>query len=104
VKPWFTGKLDFSPDVKDFASQGCLLIGGRLDYLTDKAVVALVYRRRQHVVNLFAWPSGSSLIDKSHFSRNGYNVVHWTDRAMTYWAVSDITMTDIEQFKNLYGN
>src|SRR6202043_2594768 len=76
VKPWFNGKLDFSPDVKDFASQGFPLIGGRLDYLTGRTVAALVYGRRQHVINLFTWPSDSSPVTESHFSRNGYNVVH----------------------------
>jgi anti-sigma factor RsiW len=102
VKPWFNGKLDFSPDVKDFASQGFPLAGGRLDYLTDRTVAALVYRRRQHVINLFTWPSDSTPDTESHFSRNGYNVVHWTYRAMTCWAVSDITIAELEQFKGLY--
>jgi anti-sigma factor RsiW len=102
VKPWFNGKLDFSPDVKDLASQGFPLIGGRLDYLTGRTVAALVYRRRQHVINLFTWPSDSLPVDVSHFSRNGYNLVHWTHRAMTCWAVSDIGITELEQFKDLY--
>jgi anti-sigma factor RsiW len=102
VKPWFNGKLDFSPEVKDFASQGFPLIGGRLDYLTDRTVAALIYRRRQHVINLFTWPADSSLVTESHFSRNGYNVVHWTYGSMTCWAVSDITITELEQFKSLY--
>jgi len=102
VKPWFNGKLDFSPDVKDFASQGFPLIGGRLDYLTGRTVAALVYRRRQHVINLFTWPADSSPVDASNFSRNGYNVVHWTHRAMTCWAVSDIGVAELEQFRDLY--
>jgi anti-sigma factor RsiW len=102
VKPWFNGKLDFSPEVKDFASQGFPLIGGRLDYLTDRTMAALVYRRRQHIVNLFTWPADSAPATESHFSRNGYNVVHWTNGAMTYWAVSDIAIAELEQFKSLY--
>ena len=103
VRPWFNGKLDFSPEVKDLASQGFPLIGGRLDYLADRTVAALVYRRRQHVINLFTWPSGSSPpVTESHFSRNGYNVVHWTNGAMTCWAVSDISIAELEQFKGLY--
>jgi anti-sigma factor RsiW len=102
VKPWFNGKLDFSPVVKDFASQGFPLIGGRLDYLTDRTVAALIYRRRQHVINLFTWPADSSPVTESRFSRNGYNVVHWTYGGMTCWAVSDITISELEQFKGLY--
>ena len=102
VKPWFNGKLDFSPDVKDFASQGFPLIGGRLDYLTGRTVAALVYRRRQHVINLLTWPADASQVDDSHFSRNGYNAVHWTYRSMTCWAVSDIGINELEQFKDLY--
>ncbi len=100
VKPWFDGKLDFSPDVKDFASQGFPLTGGRLDYLGDRTVAALVYQRRQHVLNVFTWPSNSS--SESHFSHNGYNMVHWSGGGMTYWAVSDIPIAELEQFKDLY--
>ena len=102
VKPWFNGKLDFSPQVKDLASQGFPLIGGRIEYLADKAVAALVYGRRQHVINLFTWPAASSTGKTSEWSRNGYNLVHWTDSGMTYWAVSDITSAELQQFKNLY--
>ena len=102
VKPWFNGKLDFSPDVKDFAAEGFPLIGGRLDYLMNRNVAALVYRRRQHVINLFTWPSGSSGVQENPFSRNGYNVVRWTQGGMTYWAVSDLAMKELEQFRDLY--
>jgi anti-sigma factor RsiW len=102
VKPWFNGRLDFSPEVKDFASQGFPLVGGRLDYLMDRSVAALVYGRRQHVINVFTWPSASPPVSGSHFSRNGYNVVHWTHGAMTFWAVSDIASSELEQFRELY--
>jgi anti-sigma factor RsiW len=102
VKPWFNGKLDFSPQVKDLASQGFPLIGGRIEYLSDRTVAALVYGRRQHVINLFTWPAASFTGNISEWSRNGYNLVHWTDSGMTYWAVSDITSAELQQFKNLY--
>jgi anti-sigma factor RsiW len=102
VKPWFNGKLDFSPDVKDLTAQGFPLIGGRMEYLSGRAVAALVYRRRQHVINLFTWPELTPGGDTSQRSRQGYNLVHWEKAGMTYWAVSDITVAELEQFRNLY--
>ncbi len=101
VKPWFNGKLDYSPEVKDFAAQGFPLVGGRIEYIADRPVAALVYHRRQHVVNLFTWPSTPSDTAESHFSRNGYNVVQWSNASMTYWAVSDIPSAEVDQFQAL---
>lgn len=97
VKPWFTGKLDFAPVVKDLAPKGFPLVGGRLDYLDDRAVAALVYKRRQHTINLFLWPSSASDSSPGTFSVRGYNVVHWTHSHMTYWAVSDVNSTDLSE-------
>jgi anti-sigma factor RsiW len=102
VKPWFNGKLDFSPEVKDFVSQGFPLIGGRLDYLLDRPVAALVYGRRRHVINVFTWPADPTLMAESHYSRNGYNAIHWSHGPMNFWAVSDIALAELVQFKNLY--
>jgi anti-sigma factor RsiW len=102
VKPWFNGKLDFAPVVKDFAPQGFPLIGGRIEYLSGRNVAALIYQRRKHVINLFTWPSTSSDAKESRFSRNGYHVIQWSDPSMTYWAVSDVAATDLQQFKELY--
>ncbi len=102
VKPWFNGRLDFSPEVKDFAPQGFPLIGGRLNYLLDRPVAALVYGRRQHIINVFTWPADSTPIKETHYSRNGYNTIHWLHGSMTFWAVSDISLIELTQFKNLY--
>lgn len=101
VKPWFNGKLDFSPDVKDFAADGFPLIGGRLDYLNGRAAAALVYRRRQHIINLFTWPAAANPAG-ADVSRNGYQAIHWSQGGMEYWAVSDVSAGDLRQFEDLY--
>lgn len=102
VKPWFNGKLDFAPDVKDFADQGFPLVGGRLDYIDKRTVAALVYQRRKHSINLFIWPSQSASDQSAqHVSVNGYNIVHWTQSGACYWAVSDVNNTDLSEFAKL---
>ena len=98
VKPWFTGKLDFAPVVKDLSAQGFSLVGGRLDYLDDRPVAALVYKRRQHVVNLFLWPSPQSDFGARSTTVRGYNVVHGTHSHLAYWAVSDLNAGELKQF------
>ena len=101
VKPWFDGKLDFSPKVPDLASDGFPLVGGRLDYVDGRNVAAIVYRRRQHVVNVFTWPS--AVPDRaSESSERGYAMVHWSESGMTYWAVADIPPAELRQFASLY--
>jgi len=99
VKPWFNGKLDFSPPVLDFTTQGFPLVGGRLDYLANRPVAALVYRHRQHTINLFVWPDadGANRPPQAE-ARQGYQVVHWTGAGMNYWAVSDLNPDDLRTF------
>ena len=100
VKPWFNGKLDFSPTVNDYAAQGFPLIGGRLDYVNQRPVAALVYQHRKHVINLYVWPTGGrDEAPAREKSRQGYNVMHWTEQGMTYWAVSDLNQDELAQFK-----
>jgi anti-sigma factor RsiW len=102
VKPWFAGKLDFSPQVEDLAKQGFPLIGGRLDYLENRTVAALVYERRKHLINLFIWPSGyESDVATKTVSRQGYNIFHWTQSHMTYWAASDLDKNELQEFVKL---
>jgi anti-sigma factor RsiW len=100
VKPWFTGKLDFSPLVKELSVDGFQLVGGRLDYLKNRPVAALVYQRRKHLINLFSWPSAEDSGQKSE-TRQGYNLFHWTQSGMSYWAVSDLNATELQQFARL---
>ena len=98
VKPWFDGKLDFSPHVQDLASVGFPLIGGRLDALAGHSVAALVYRRHLHVINLYQWPAGSGASTPDTVSRNGYTVIRWTVDGMRYVAVSDVDPNELQQF------
>jgi len=105
VKPWFSGKLDFSPVVEDLANQGFPLIGGRLDYLDNQPVAALVYRYQQHVINLFIWPAvGASDTNATMDTRQGYHLAHWTKSSMTYWAISDLNESELQQFVQLVQN
>jgi anti-sigma factor RsiW len=102
VKPWFDGKLDFSPTVKDLTEQGFALTGGRLDYIGNRPVAALVYQRRQHPINLFVWPSTAAPATNEKASeRQGYNVIRWSNGGMTYWAVSDLNLAELQQFAQL---
>ncbi len=102
VKPWFSGKLDYSPTVKDLAPQGFPLSGARVDYMDGRPVAALVFLRGKHVITLFTWPSSRAA--QSASTRNGYNVVEWTKDGMVYWAVSDLNRDDLEAFSALYKN
>ena len=99
VKPWFLGKLDFSPPVTDLAQAGFPLIGGRLDYVAGRPVAALVYARGQHTINMFVWPESSDAIHSPDARTiRGFHVRHWTHGGMTNWAVSDVNDADLDQF------
>jgi anti-sigma factor RsiW len=98
VKPWFDGKLDFSPPVHDFAGRGYPLLGGRLDYLNGRPVAALVYGRRKHVVSVFLWPANRAERASTPPMRNGYHVVHWATPDFAYWVTSDIGQSELTAF------
>jgi anti-sigma factor RsiW len=102
VKPWFIGKVDFSPPVIDMADIGFPLAGGRLDYMDGRPVAALVFRRQKHVINLFLWPAAAPDAAATLLSRRGYNMVHWTQSGFTYWAVSDLNGAELHDFTQRY--
>jgi anti-sigma factor RsiW len=102
VKPWFGGKIDFSPTVKDLAAQGFPLVGARVDYVGGRRVAVLVYMRRLHVINLFLWPSAEeSPGGPQATSLHGYNSVIWTAGEMRQWAVSDLNLPELKVFQAL---
>jgi len=101
VKPWFTGKLDFSPPVTDYREQGFKLVGGRVDYLDDRAVAALVYQHGPHAINVFIWPTDKAEQAPAMSVRSGYNLDHFSHGGMQYWIVSDMSADEIEKLAAL---
>jgi anti-sigma factor RsiW len=105
VKPWFDGKLDFSPPVRDLREEGFPLVGGRLDYVDHRAVAALVYRRDQHLINVFVWPEDKQTDDElSTKSLQGYNMIFWEHGGMYLCAVSDLSAGQLQEFAQLLQN
>jgi anti-sigma factor RsiW len=103
VKPWFNGKLDVSPPVVDLAGGGFPLTGGRLDYVDGRAAAVLVYRRHQHVINLFVWPDeGAADAPPRASSHRGYNLIHWTHGELSFWAVSELNLDEMREFEVMY--
>jgi anti-sigma factor RsiW len=102
VKPWFQGRVDFSPPVPDLKDHGFELAGGRLEFLDGRPAAALVYRRRQHIINLIVWPAASGRNENlESLSRRGYNLAHWTGSGLTFWAVSELNAEELQQFARL---
>jgi len=102
VKPWFNGKLDYSPSVYDLAGRGYPLLGGRLDYVANRAVAALVYGRRHHVISVFLWPAERGpTAGPGTVTRQGYHMLHWTTRDYSYWVASDLGLPELRDFVGL---
>jgi len=98
VKPWFAGKLDFSPPVYDLAAQGFPLLGGRLDYVGGRPVAALAYGHGKHFLNLYLWPQRGSDTAPTRALQQGYRLVSWTRASMRYVAISDMNQTELDAF------
>jgi anti-sigma factor RsiW len=103
VKPWLDAKLDFAPAVVDLSQKGFPLIGGRLDYLDNRPVAALIYQRRKHFINLFVWPAPADAAKTTKtITRQGYQLLHWVNSDFNYWAVSDVNEKELQEFKQLF--
>ena len=96
VKPWFDGKVDFSPPVKDLGEAGFALIGGRLDYVDRHVAAVIVYRRRQHQIDLFVWPEGAA--GTATATVDGYHARSWSQDGFRFWAVSDLNELELDEF------
>jgi anti-sigma factor RsiW len=101
VKPWFIGKVDVGPVVKDLSQQGFPLEGGRLDYIDGHPVAALVYRRNLHVINVFVWRSDATDQAPEYLARQGYHLIRWTDDGRAIWVVSELNEEELRQFAEL---
>jgi len=102
VKPWFAGKVDFSPPVIDLAAAGFPLAGGRLEHLDNQPAVALVFHRRQHAINLYIWPVNTAAVSPRHAERNGYHVEAWSLNGFNFLAVSEIPAVELAQFAETF--
>ena len=103
VKPWFDGKLDFSPPVRDFAGQGFPLQGGRLDVVQGHTIAALVYGRHKHEISVFIWPTTETDATLRSGSHQGYQWICWRKGGMEFYAVSDAAASDLEQLQQLFS-
>ena len=100
VKPWFTGKVDFAPDVKDLSPR-FPLVGGRLDYVGGQRVAALVYRRNQHFINVFVWRAAGEDRAPEYLERQGYHLIRWADNGRMFVVVSDLNEPELREFAEL---
>lgn len=97
VKPWFNGRVDHAPPVEDLTEEGFRLVGGRIDFVAERRAAVLVYRHRQHAIDLYAWPEAERR-ETAGTARRGYNLRTWSADGMAFWAISDLNAADLDRF------
>lgn len=102
VKPWFAGKTDIAPPVVDLSDKGFPLLGGRLDYVDGHSAAVLVYGRRLHTINVFVWRTTTREPRDGASEVRGHSLLHWTKGGLSYWAVSDAALPELEAFRAAY--
>ena len=102
VRPWFNGRVEFAPPVKDLAAEGFQLVGGRLDFVEGHRVAALVYRRRLHTISVFVWPEGAAAAHAVRPAQQaGLNLLSWSKDGLVWWAVSDLNADELRELRAL---
>lgn len=101
VKPWFNGRIDYSPPVEDLAASGFPLVGGRLDYVEHRRVAVLIYRYKKHPLDVYVFPEAADGSGRAPATlvRDGYSLSRWQEDGMTFWAVTDATPDALVAFK-----
>ncbi len=94
--------MPFSPHVPELQDAGFTLVGGRVEFIAGHTAAALVYRRGLHTINLFIWPESARSDGPPVSSYQAYSLVHWTDRDLSYWAVSDAAASELDHFEQAY--
>jgi anti-sigma factor RsiW len=103
VRPWFNGRIEFAPGVKDLAAQNFTLLGGRLDWIDGQRVATLVYKRRLHIINVFMWPADAQADEAPRvMPLKGYNAISWTSGGMAHWAITDLNAKELADFQALF--
>jgi anti-sigma factor RsiW len=102
VKPWFNGRTAMSPPVPSLEASDFHLVGGRLDYVAEHPAAAVVYSRRQHMINVFAWASSESDASESTRTSRGYHLVTWRGNGIEFWVVSDLNLAELHAFTKAY--
>ena len=99
VKPWFAGKVDFAPPVKQLDAEGYVLKGGRIDVVEARTAAVLVYQAGRHTVEVFIWPArAESATTFQSEQRSGFNLRRWKDGSFEVWCVSDMGAEELDTF------